>query len=116
MAKRAEMDIPTFIAKLGEVKDKYTWKVDLYDAHIRGFLIEGGNPTDQCVCPVTAVCYIVTGDYFQEGDLDDAGKAIGLSDEEISEIGYAADYFARDLEAPQREIRALLLSAIGHND
>src|SRR5262245_20492069 len=74
-----------FLVKLTELKEKFTWKVD-YKLHLRGY-----NEKGTCFCPITAVYYVETGNYVEEGAVNIAAKALKLNVNTVERIIRAAD-------------------------
>ena len=71
------MTVRTFYKKLSEVKDKFEWKI-LKDGCIRGYIKGKSAKKVRCFCPITAVCYDLTGKAYRPFHYELAAERIGL--------------------------------------
>ncbi len=88
------MTLATFYKKLGETKNKLRWKK--YDWLIRA---------NDAFCPLTAVHYLEKGDRLLLGEYFTASEALGITDDEATQIIRAADNEECDLSGRELKIR-----------
>ncbi len=100
-----------------------TWRCNAYalafDAlRLRADVAPVVNLPLQSVCPITAVCFFLTGEYFTTYDFEEAGNLLGLDKELMMQIVEAADHVTQS-GAPLGEypelitLRARLLETMG---
>lgn len=103
----------------------YNWK-------LQGYYAEGSHPHRlraevapdpekpgalEKVCPVTAVCFFLTGEYFTTYQYEQAGVELGMVHDEVKQIVAAADGSSNTGEPLERhpellEIRARMDKAV----
>ncbi len=96
------MNLQEFYSVFESIVPSYEW----YGPSLRGY----DKSLHLYVCPLTAVCYVVTGESFDVGDYPQAAQALKLSKKDYVDIALAADLPVGSSTNPsdeQRERRAI---------
>lgn len=99
------MTTQEFLEELKRQKEKFRITMNSYGA-IRFY-----SENDQyCFCPLTALCFINNGNFYETNEFDSAGTLLGISFEDSQAIAHAAD--TNDPAAKLKELRSQLLEVL----
>lgn len=106
-----------FLEKLAETREKLTWQVLGDDSRQRAGRIRGFENLNldgqRRLCPITAIRYVATGEFFSESDAEDIGQESLDSYIVTAAIIDAADGAIRDVDKNRAKIRADMLRVLG---
>jgi len=102
------MTFEEFLEKLAETKSVIDWQ---FGTKIGNSLesIRGYNAHGSCFCPITAVSFLLTGEFSSVGQFDKCGENLGLSQDLITQIVCNAD----KIQELHTSYRQKLLQAVG---
>ena len=100
------MTAAQFYEKLGEAGKRMVWYVSS-EGNLRARFKY--PKVERCFCPVTAVAYMVTRNYYETAFFEDAAEALGLNIDFANKVAESADNYSDG----SKKVRRRLLHTVG---